>query len=408
MGHKYPMRNFINLLEHISLADKIETFNGIVYHCSNERFSQFRMEPTRGVYFANEPDSEYGKFIYRCRVQLTNCAYSSSGSNFEIDRNILIENGFDGRIVDYEDEINEGEVMFDVVAFHPHQIEILEVTERTELKEFAEPDTDWFAGSKVVDRHKNPLVCFHAGNQDIEHFWPMTHFGTAVAANQRADFKYGVHGSRSYPVYLNIKNPLRVTDTEASDEGALTNAIARGAYPDISIGVARQKGPIVACELAGYDGLVYRNEMEHRGRRSWVIFRPEQARFAIDRTHLNEHYTREELESMDIDDLDRMAFGYVGDQIVQLDPDQIKLKPNWNDIENAEYKYKLWGMDWVRSVSFEEPVEVSVNNDGVLELEDGHHRWFAAKKLGLPLKAVIEIKGKPIERLLAMQDRAEK
>ncbi len=112
-------------------------------------------------------------------------------------------------------------------------------------------------------------------------------------------------------------------------------------------------------------------------------------------------YTREELERMDIDDLDRMAFGVIDDQIITLSPDQIHLK--YDDIENAEYKYKLGGMKWVRSVSFAEPVEVSVNNDGRFELEDGHHRYFAAKKLGRKLKCKIEVKGKPIERILAKQ-----
>jgi hypothetical protein len=114
------------------------------------------------------------------------------------------------------------------------------------------------------------------------------------------------------------------------------------------------------------------------------------------------NYTREQLEHMDIDDLDRMAFGYYGGQIITIDPNKIKIK--WHDdLENPKYKYSLWGDKWLNSVSFDEPVEVSVNDAGELELEDGHHRWFTAKKLGKKLKAVIEIKGRPIDRILARQ-----
>lgn len=110
---------------------------------------------------------------------------------------------------------------------------------------------------------------------------------------------------------------------------------------------------------------------------------------------------RDKLEQMDIDDLDRMAYGHIGGEIVKLSPDQIKII--WpGDLENPEYKFKQGGMDWVKSVDFSEPIEVSINQDGEYQLEDGHHRWFAAKKLGRDLNAVLEIKGKPIERIIQL------
>lgn len=118
-----------------------------------------------------------------------------------------------------------------------------------------------------------------------------------------------------------------------------------------------------------------------------------------------EAYTREQLEQMDIDHLDIMAFGHYGGEEIMIDPDAIKIK--WHgDLGNPEHKFAQGGMDWVRSVDFSEPVELSVNNDGEIELEDGHHRWFAAKKLGRKLKGIIEIKGKPIERILAKQEQS--
>jgi hypothetical protein len=112
--------------------------------------------------------------------------------------------------------------------------------------------------------------------------------------------------------------------------------------------------------------------------------------------------TRADMECMDIDDLDWMAYGFFGDQIVDVDPSRISIR--WHcDLANPEHRFAKGGMDWVRSVSFDEPIEVSVAQDGTLQLEDGHHRWFAAGKLGRTLKAVVEIKGKPIERILEMQ-----
>jgi hypothetical protein len=115
-------------------------------------------------------------------------------------------------------------------------------------------------------------------------------------------------------------------------------------------------------------------------------------------------WTRQKLEAMDIDDLDWMAYGYIGNQIVELDPSQITIK--WHeDLKNPQHKFKLGGMDWVRSVCFDEPVKVSIAQDGTIHLEDGHHRYFAAIKLERTLRAVVEIKGKPIERILEMQEK---
>lgn len=111
---------------------------------------------------------------------------------------------------------------------------------------------------------------------------------------------------------------------------------------------------------------------------------------------------RELLERIDINDLDWMAYGYIGNQIVELDPSQITIK--WHeDLKNPEHKFKLGGMEWVKSVCFDEPVKVSIAQDGTIHLEDGHHRYFAATKLERKLNAVVEIKGKPIERILEMQ-----
>lgn len=110
---------------------------------------------------------------------------------------------------------------------------------------------------------------------------------------------------------------------------------------------------------------------------------------------------------MNVDELDVMAYGCNGGDICSFKPSELRIK--WkDDLVNPQYKYEQGGMDWVRSVIFDEPVEVSVNEDGVFELEDGHHRWFAATKLGLELEAVIEVKGNPVRTILARQEKALK
>jgi hypothetical protein len=127
------MRRWIDLIrEAVDSPRRAVPFDGIVYHNSNARFDVFNVNPERGVYFANEPDHEYGRYTYRCRVKLQNAAYYESLDNMEIDREALIEEGFDGRIVDYAEESDEP--MFDYIAFFPQQIEILEVIDNTKNK----------------------------------------------------------------------------------------------------------------------------------------------------------------------------------------------------------------------------------------------------------------------------------
>lgn len=117
------MRDWIDLVSRDGVP-----FDGIVYHCSNERFDEFRVSLNRGIYFANEPDLDYGKYIYKCHVILKNAMYALSVDNFENDRNILISQGFDGRLLDYREESDDE--MYDVIAFYPHQVEILEIIEK--------------------------------------------------------------------------------------------------------------------------------------------------------------------------------------------------------------------------------------------------------------------------------------
>ena len=152
----------------------------------------------------------------------------------------------------------------------------------------------WFNGSKVVDKHGRPLRMFPFHKEQHRFFPSATHFGSAKAARSRASFltkgnpfgKTSVEGFKTYPVYLNIKNPLRVTDAQASEEASLLNAIKRGEYPKLDLSIANREGAHAAAQAAGYDGLVYSNNFEDNGADSWVIFDPSQVRFAL--SNMNE------------------------------------------------------------------------------------------------------------------------
>lgn len=116
-------------------------------------------------------------------------------------------------------------------------------------------------------------------------------------------------------------------------------------------------------------------------------------------------YTREELLHLDWDDLTMMAYGVKDGDIIQLDPKKIKIK--YPDMDNPQDLFNKYGMKWVRSVKFDEPVKVSLGLDGTSRkedwyLEDGHHRVFAARKLKMPyINAEVErINLKAVEKLL--------
>jgi hypothetical protein len=122
-------------------------------------------------------------------------------------------------------------------------------------------------------------------------------------------------------------------------------------------------------------------------------------------------YTREQLDHIDWDDLCKMAYGVKDGDIIQLDPKKIKIKHP--DMENPEYRFQKYGMKWVRSVNFDEPIKVSLGLRAPIELEDentkadwyledGHHRLFAALKLKMPyITAEVEtINLRAVEKLL--------
>jgi hypothetical protein len=90
----------------------------------------------------------------------------------------------------------------------------------------------WFGDSKVVDENGNPRVVYHATRaaKDFDVFKITKdlgyHFGsTPDAANRALGSRVGgvtqSGGARIYPVYLSIKNPLRVSETGSAMMGDL-------------------------------------------------------------------------------------------------------------------------------------------------------------------------------------------
>jgi hypothetical protein len=134
----------------------------------------------------------------------------------------------------------------------------------------------WFGDSKVVGPDGKPLVVYHGTVSDFETFTRDSHFGTYRAANQRAKTWGTDKPTKIMPVYLRIENPLRVLDNEASDEAALLNSIKRGEYPQLDLSIANNEGAYFAAKKAGYDGLVYKNRVEDKGKLSYVAFDPNQ------------------------------------------------------------------------------------------------------------------------------------
>ncbi len=177
----------------------------------------------------------------------------------------------------------------------------------------AEPGFDTFIeDSKVVDAKGDPLVVYHA-TQATEDFGVFntaaefdlgSHFGTIDQANDRLralagwtredplfkiksaigmDDKADI-GSRIIPVYLSIKNPLRMNDAgDFSDPSQVLRAIQEAGIPYKDYKAIKEvvdEGKDISwvkdkIEELGYDGVIYQNQAEGPGD-SYIAFNPKQ------------------------------------------------------------------------------------------------------------------------------------
>lgn len=98
--------------------------------------------------------------------------------------------------------------------------------------------------------------------------------------------------------------------------------------------------------------------------------------------------------------LDLAAFGFTEESVKVLSPKNLRIK--WkDDLDNVYYEInhsKLSPLEWSKKINLSEPVDVSFDGNKFY-LEDGHHRYFAAKTLKKKLNVKLEINANPIKPL---------
>jgi len=108
-----------------------------------------------------------------------------------------------------------------------------------------------------------------------------------------------------------------------------------------------------------------------------------------------------EWADLPVEEVDRLAFGFSGDDVKTLMPDELSVK--WvDDDANVKAEIQASGKtdrEWADSIDLSEPIDV-IFEDGRFKIDDGHHRWNAAKILDVPLKVNVQIADKPHRALV--------
>ena len=144
---------------------------------------------------------------------------------------------------------------------------------RTQTPEFRRS----FGSSKVVDASGEPLVLYHGTNADFNAFKNSRtdvgmHFGTQGQAEDRLSYQRNAgvkteEGMQIMPVYLSIKNPLRLPDLGAWNADTMDYQLIN-AFPNDKQIINRLKTPKQIRDYLmgkGYDGIVYKNTGEVAG-----------------------------------------------------------------------------------------------------------------------------------------------
>lgn len=106
-----------------------------------------------------------------------------------------------------------------------------------------------------------------------------------------------------------------------------------------------------------------------------------------------------------IDILDRAAHGFSKEDVKTISPKLLKVR--WHDdLESVKWEVEKSGLskvEWSKNIDLSEPIDVSFMEEEGLEkgfyIEDGHHRYYAAKTLGHDLNVKLEIKVNPISEI---------
>jgi hypothetical protein len=98
--------------------------------------------------------------------------------------------------------------------------------------------------------------------------------------------------------------------------------------------------------------------------------------------------------------IDRLAYGFSENDIKTISPSKLHIK--WkDDLENVKWEQEKSGLSkklWASRINLSEPIDISFTNNKFY-IEDGHHRYWAAKILNKELKVNLEIKDNPIKKL---------
>ncbi len=103
---------------------------------------------------------------------------------------------------------------------------------------------------------------------------------------------------------------------------------------------------------------------------------------------------------LSVESLDRLAFGFTAEDIKTLTPNQLNIK--WKeDLDNVKFEQEKSGLskiEWAKKINISEPIDVSYEKNKFY-IEDGHHRYYAAKILNLPLNVSLQIKQNPVVKI---------
>ncbi|CAM6006571.1 unnamed protein product [Sphagnum balticum] len=248
-------------------------------------------------------------------------------ARFKVMREYLKNKGYDG--VSYPNKF-EGHEGTSYIAFDPEQIKSAignsgkfdpkdpSILRNREKVEKSPEFVNWFGDSKSVDEDGKPKVFYHGTTNNFTAFAPGrgaqlgSHFGTPEQANARVKgFEDYGYKPQVMPVYLSIKNPLRLTDygdfspSDVAPQLKDMGIIDENLYNDATEGFGKKQDLDRklknAIKKKGYDGVVYLNRREGSeaddsdndlsdeefkakypdAQESWIAFSPTQVKSAI-------------------------------------------------------------------------------------------------------------------------------
>lgn len=146
------------------------------------------------------------------------------------------------------------------------------------------------------DKDQTCVVAYHASPlPGLTEFRPGTHFGTLVAALERAGArKYEGTAIHVYEVELALQRSLEIYDEGGSHDVAYLVDAARSAdrrslsrfHVSEILRIAETEGQAAGMEAlaislraqGSYDSMVYRNQTEDEGSLSWIVLSQDQVR----------------------------------------------------------------------------------------------------------------------------------